>query len=141
MPPTPATPAPAASPQPSTAAGSGRVLVVDDNADAADTLAELLQLLGYETTTAGDADAALRKIDEFRPNLALFDIGLPGTDGYELARQVRARPDGDTIRLVALTGYGQESDRARAMEAKFDEHLVKPVAIDDLTSVISRLLG
>ena len=139
MPPTSATSAPAASSQPST--GSGRVLVVDDNADAADTLAELLQLLGYETTTAGDADQALRKIDEFKPNLALFDIGLPGTDGYELARQVRARPDGDTIRLVALTGYGQESDRARAMEAKFDEHLVKPVAIDDLTSVISRLLG
>ena len=141
MPSTPASPAPAASAQPSPAQGSGRVLVVDDNADAADTLAELLQLLGYETTTAGDADQALRKIDEFKPNLALFDIGLPGTDGYELARQVRARPDGASYRLVALTGYGQESDRARAMEAKFDEHLVKPVAIDDLTSVISRLLG
>src|SRR3954471_14436827 len=131
----------APSPGPSqTTAVTGRVLVVDDNADAAETLAELLQLLGYETRTAGEADGAIRQIDAFRPQLALFDIGLPGADGYELARRVRSRPDGDAIRLVALTGYGQESDRARAMEARFDEHLVKPVAIDDLTSVISRLL-
>jgi CheY-like chemotaxis protein len=132
--------APAPGPSQAAAAG-GRVLVVDDNADAVETLAELLQLLGYETRTAGDADSAMRQIDDFRPQLALFDIGLPGADGYELARRVRARPDGSAIRLVALTGYGQESDRARAMEAKFDEHLVKPVAIDDLTSVITRLLG
>jgi CheY-like chemotaxis protein len=117
------------------------VLVVDDNADAAETLAELLHLLGYETRTAGEAQGALREIEAFRPQLALLDIGLPDIDGYELARQVRAGPQGESIRLVALTGYGQDSDRARAMQARFDEHLVKPVAIDDLTAVIQRLLG
>ena len=136
MPSTPATPVPAASPQPSSPApGSGRVLVVDDNADAADTLAELLQLLGYETTTAGDAEAALRKIDEFRPQLALFDIGLPGADGYEVARRIREQ--GFRGRLIAVSGYGQPGDRERTRAAGCDDHLVKPVDPDLLRRRLS----
>ena len=122
-------------------AGGARILVVDDNADAALTLVELLRVLGYQAESAHDGERALRQLDIFRPQLALLDISLPGMDGYELARQVRARPDGAALRLVALTGYGQEDDRARARAAGFDEHLVKPVEIDQLTGTIERLLG
>jgi CheY-like chemotaxis protein len=114
---------------------------VDDNADAADTLSELLQMLGYETRTAGEAKAALRQLEEFRPQVALLDIGLPDVDGYQLARMMRDKPQGTGLRLVALTGYGQDSDRARASEAGFDEHMVKPVAVDRLTELIARYLG
>ncbi|HYF20252.1 MAG TPA: response regulator, partial [Ramlibacter sp.] len=113
----------------------------DDNVDAAQTLAELLQVLGYDARTAGDHRSALQELESFRPQLALLDIGLPEVDGYQLAGMIRQHPAGAGIRLVALTGYGAESDRARAMEAQFDEHLVKPVAIDRLTDVIGRLLG
>ncbi len=120
--------------------GSGRILVVDDNTDAAQTLAELLQVLGYEARTAPDAGVALQVLDEFRPQLALLDIGLPQVDGYELAGLIRQQPEGRVVRLVALTGYAQESDRARALAAQFDEHLVKPVGIDRLTEVLQRFL-
>ena len=120
--------------------GSGRILVVDDNADAAQTLAELLQVIGYEARTAPDATVALQVLEEFQPQLALLDIGLPQVDGYELAGLIRQRPAGKDVRLVALTGYGQESDRARALAAQFDEHLVKPVGIDRLTEVLQRFL-
>lgn len=121
-------------------AGSGRILLVDDNADACETLAELLRLSGYEVRTAGDAPAALALMEGFAPRLALLDIGLPGTDGYELASLVRVQPGGSDLKLVALTGYGSDSDRARALAAGFDEHLVKPVAIDKLLDTLSRLL-
>jgi CheY-like chemotaxis protein len=138
QPPSPAQP----SPMPDTgSAGGGRILVVDDNVDAADTLSELLQMLGYETRTAGEAQAALRQLEDFRPQIALLDIGLPDVDGYELARLMRGKPQGAGLRLVALTGYGQDSDRARASEAGFDEHMVKPVAVDRLTELIARYLG
>ncbi|MGZ5180194.1 MAG: response regulator [Ramlibacter sp.] len=123
------------------APGVARILVVDDNTDAALTLVELLEVVGYQAESAHDGESALRQLDSFRPQLALLDISLPGMDGYELARQVRSRPDGAALRLVALTGYGQEDDRARARAAGFDEHLVKPVGIDQLTGTIERLLG
>ena len=126
---------------PSDGAGSGRILVVDDNADAAQTLADLLDVLGYEVRTAGDATAALQVFGDFRPQLALLDIGLPRIDGYQLAAMIRERPDAQGVFLVALTGYGQASDRERALNARFDEHLVKPVDIDRLTEVIRRMLG
>ncbi|WP_332813854.1 ATP-binding protein [Ramlibacter sp.] len=129
------TPAPAGEPR-----GSGRILVVDDNADAAQTLAELLQVIGYDARTAPDADAALQVLKAFRPQLALLDIGLPQVDGYQLASLIRQQPEGQGVRLVALTGYGQESDRARALASHFDEHLVKPVSLDLLTEVLQRLL-
>jgi len=143
LPPSGSAPAPAPEPAPAPTGehgGGGRILVVDDNADAAQTLAELLQVIGYEARTAGDADSALQVLKEFRPQLALLDIGLPQVDGYQLAGLIREQPEGQGVRLVALTGYGQESDRARALAAQFDEHLVKPVGIDRLTEVLQRFL-
>ena len=125
--------------QPEPVAG-GRILVVDDNADAASTLAELLQMVGYEVRCAGDGEAALALLEDYVPELALLDIGLPGMDGYQLARLLRADPRMAKARLVALTGYGRDNDRARALEARFDEHLVKPVMADRLLEVLQRLM-
>lgn len=104
----------------------GRILLVDDNADAASTLAKALQASGFEVRTAGDGPEALRLATGFRADVALLDIGLPVMDGYELAGLLRELW-GEPTRLVALTGYGQESDRLRARDAGFDAHLVKPV--------------
>jgi signal transduction histidine kinase len=122
------------------ASGSGRVLVVDDNADAAESLAMLLDDVGYEVRSAEDGDAALATLDGFAPDLAILDIGLPGMDGYELARRLKADPRVPGLRLVALTGYGREPDRARALASEFDEHLVKPVEAERLVGVIERLM-
>jgi signal transduction histidine kinase/CheY-like chemotaxis protein len=116
--------------------GSGRVLIVDDNTDAAQTLAQLLAALGYTTRSVGDGPAALVALDEFKPGIAILDIGLPGMDGYELARALRADARVPGIKLVALTGYGSERDRGRALAAEFDEHLVKPVSIERLLDTI-----
>ncbi len=107
------------------AAVGKKVLVVDDNADAAETLSQLLELLGHEPRTAGDGNAALACFDEFHPDVVLLDIGLPGMDGYEVARHLRAR--GGSVRLVALTGWGQADDKRRAAEAGFDTHWTKPI--------------
>ncbi|MQA89961.1 MAG: PAS domain S-box protein [Gemmatimonas sp.] len=107
------------------------ILIVDDNDDARKSLCSLLSLLGYQVDGAGDGPSALELAARIDPSIALIDIGLPGMDGYELARRLRrARPDG--IRLVAVTGYGQPSDRARSRAAGFDAHLVKPVDLDTL---------
>ncbi len=114
-----------------------RIMVVDDNEDAADLLAEVLEQLGNSTRVAHDAGGALAIVDEFDPELAVLDIGLPVIDGYELARRLRERPR--KLGLIALTGYGQSSDKARAAEAGFDAHLVKPVAIDALQALIAKL--
>jgi signal transduction histidine kinase len=121
-------------------AGGSRVLLVDDNADAADSLAELLRMVGYEVRTAGHANEALALLDDFSPELGLLDIGLPDIDGYELAARLRADPRCQALRLVALTGYGRDNDRAKALAASFDEHLVKPVAIERLLQVVGELL-
>jgi CheY-like chemotaxis protein len=118
-----------------------RVLIVDDNADAAETLAELLRVEGYEVQCARDAKSALALLETFPAQLGLLDIGLPDIDGYGLAERIRARPEGGAMKLVALTGWGSESDRARAKQARFDEHLVKPVAADGLFATLERLLG
>jgi len=115
----------------------GRVLVVDDNADAADTLADLLADLGYSTKATYDASSALEVAGTFKPNLCFLDIGLPGMDGYELARHLRQALAGPSLRLVAVTGYGQESDRQRAGTAGFDAHIVKPVTLDALERAIA----
>ncbi|HEX8108921.1 MAG TPA: response regulator, partial [Kofleriaceae bacterium] len=121
-------------------AGDGRkVLVVDDNRDAAATLADLLEAMGYTTRVAHDGPNALRVAAEFDPELALLDIGLPVMDGYELAQRLRGRPGGRPLRLVAVTGYGQEADKQRTREASFDAHMVKPVHVDHLQGVIRRL--
>jgi signal transduction histidine kinase/ActR/RegA family two-component response regulator len=122
-------------------AGLGaRVLVVDDNADAADMLGELLRDAGYEVRVASDGPGAIAVLASFTPELALLDIGLPGMDGYELAGRLRADPRVPRLRLVALTGYGREPDRARALGTHFDEHLVKPVTAERLLEVAARLL-
>jgi CheY-like chemotaxis protein len=118
----------------------GRILVVDDNADAAETLAEVLRLVGYETRCVGHADAAMALLGSYVPDLALLDIGLPGIDGYQLAGLLRADPRAARMKLVALTGYGRENDRAQALAAKFDEHLVKPVMIERLLEVLGELM-
>jgi PAS domain S-box-containing protein len=138
--PAPQTPTP---PEPATQAPPAglRVLIVDDNADALSTLADALSLLGYETTQALDGPEALVRAAEVRPALALVDIGLPVMDGYEVAQRLRAMPGLENTRLVALTGYGLASDRARALAAGFDEHLVKPIAPDQLQKTIQRLVA
>ncbi len=113
-----------------------RVLVVDDNADAAETLADLLHGLGHTTSVAHDGPTALSKAEAFRPQVALLDIGLPVMDGYELARRLREQPGLQRLRLFAITGYGQESDRERSRAAGFHEHLVKPVDFSKLAALI-----
>jgi signal transduction histidine kinase/CheY-like chemotaxis protein len=117
---------------------SRRVLVVDDNADIAESLAGLLQDLGHTVRTAHAGPQALEVAREFRPELILLDIGLPGMDGYEVARRLRADPELSGLLVVALSGYGQEEDRRRAREAGFDEHLTKPVGLAALQPLLDR---
>jgi signal transduction histidine kinase/DNA-binding response OmpR family regulator len=119
------------------AAASGRaVLVVDDNADAAAMLAELLGAWGHRARVAHDGPSALSLLREAQVDVALLDIGLPVMDGYELAEQIRREPRWRAMRLVALTGYGQDSDRRRSRDAGFDAHLVKPVDTQALRELL-----
>jgi PAS domain S-box-containing protein len=114
-----------------------RVLLVEDNADAADSLAMLLEILGHRVRVATDGAAALDVAETHRPDVMLVDIGLPGMDGYEVARRVRRDPRLAGVTLVALTGYARDEDRRRALDAGFDCHLVKPVDIDQLQSLVA----
>jgi signal transduction histidine kinase len=104
-----------------------RVLVVDDNADAADSLGVLLEMMGHEVRTAYDGVEAVAKTAEFAPDVVLLDIGLPRMNGYEAARRIRQQPSGRAMRLVALTGWGQDEDKRRSREAGFDVHVTKPL--------------
>ncbi len=108
------------------------ILVVDDDHDAADSLALLLTLLGHEVRTVYDGPAALRAAHGRLPRFVLLDIGLPGMDGYEVARRLREQPGRDAVRVIALTGYGREEDKRRAREAGCDAHLTKPADLDAL---------
>ena len=127
-----------ARPAPTKAEGAGRrILVVDDNEDGAEALADALLDLGHVVEMAHDGPAALAKIDSFLPEIAILDIGLPVMDGYELARRIREGGRVPDLQLIALTGYGQARDRARALEAGFDAHLVKPVSLDLLERAIA----
>lgn len=123
----------------STALQHRRVLVVDDNLDSADTLAVLVGLLGAEVHVARDGPAALAETESFHPDAVLLDIGMPGMNGYEVARRIRAMPGCDTMKLIALTGWGEEEDRRLARDSGFDHHLVKPVDVDVLNSLLSHL--
>jgi signal transduction histidine kinase len=116
-----------------------RILVADDNNDALESLATLLQLSGHEVFTAANGAVALESAEQHRPEVALLDIGMPKLDGYEVARRIRAQPWGQRITLVALTGWGQDSDRRRSQEAGFDSHLVKPLDLDKLTELLATL--
>lgn len=129
-------PRPCATLGPAAAPQRTRVLVVDDNGDAADTIASTLDALGYRTAVAYDGPCALEEAARFAPDVAVLDIGLPVMDGYELARRLRSRHRG--LRLIALTGYGQQRDRRRALEAGFAEHLVKPVELPELLQAIAQ---
>ncbi|MGH8215839.1 MAG: PAS domain S-box protein [Rhodanobacteraceae bacterium] len=106
-----------------------RILVVDDNADAADSLGLLLKFNGHETHVVYSGKEALASIESFQPDIAVLDIGLPEMNGYDLAREIRKMPQAKTLRLIALTGYGQVEDQQRAYAAGFDGHLVKPVTM------------
>jgi two-component system, sensor histidine kinase len=124
----------------SPATGSGarrRVMVVDDSVDGAESMSILLEMLGHDVRVMYDGAAAIATASEFRPEVVLLDIGLPGIDGYQVARALRAEPATSGALLIALTGYGQESDRQRTRDAGFDHHLVKPASLDDIERVIA----
>jgi CheY-like chemotaxis protein len=127
----------AADDAPPAAAATGlRILVVDDNVDAAETLAMLLELRGNQIHIAHDGIAAVAAATAFRPQLVFLDIGLPGISGYEVARRLRADPALDQPMLVALTGWGADDDRRQTRDAGFDYHLVKPVDASKITEVL-----
>jgi CheY-like chemotaxis protein len=113
-----------------------KILVVDDNRDAADTCAMLLEASGHHVQTAYTGRQALELARTFRPHALLLDIGLPDIDGYKLAERVRATPWGRSAILVAVTGWGQEQDRLRSVEAGFDQHLVKPISAETVESLL-----
>ena len=115
-----------------------RVLVVEDSVDARLSLQMLLELAGHVVETSEDGPSGLAKLDQFRPEVALIDLGLPGIDGYTLARMARDNPETRAIRLVAVTGYGQAEDRARALAAGFDLHVTKPVDASMLEEMLGR---
>jgi CheY-like chemotaxis protein len=114
-----------------------RVLVADDNEDSAETLGLLLQALGHEVRTVHDGQRAVEEAETFRPDVALLDIGMPGLDGYEAARLIRAAAWGRTVVLIALTGWGLDDDVRRAHDAGFDRHLLKPVDIAPLQEALA----
>ena len=118
---------------------SRRCLVIEDHVDAAESLAMLLRLIGHEVEVAFDATQGLETARRFRPEVILCDIGLPGAlDGYAAARALRADPELCSAYLIALTGYGQEEDRRKALEAGFDTHLTKPADLDALRRLLAQ---
>jgi len=114
-----------------------RVLIVDDNVDVAATLNLLLKALGHETCVVHDGVAALKMAVEFHPDVVLLDVGMPGLDGYEVARRLNALKSKRAFRIIAVTGWGQEADRTKSREAGFDLHLLKPVNVDELVRALS----
>ena len=137
LPLTPMTP-PLASPAEQNAAPRKRcqVLVVDDNVDAAEALALLLESSGHDVRTVHDGPTALEAVLDYRPDVVLLDIGLPGLDGFEVASRIRRFTGREGIRLVALTGYGQEGDQRRSREVGFDHHLVKPADFEAIQRIL-----
>ena len=115
-----------------------RVVVVEDNSDIRESVTELLEMIGFQVETASTGPEGLSRIVAARPDVALVDIGLPGFDGYELARRARGQL-GAGVGLIAMTGYGQPEDRARALQAGFNEHVTKPISVDDIGSAINRV--
>jgi CheY-like chemotaxis protein len=118
---------------------SRRMLVVDDNADSLESTAMLLGMLGHQVVTAVDGVDAVRQAEAFKPEVILMDLGLPKLDGHGATRQIRQQPWGSGIIIVAVTGWGQESDRIRSREAGCDAHLVKPIDVGDLEHLLTTL--
>ncbi|CAH2809321.1 MAG: Multidomain signal transduction protein including CheB-like methylesterase, CheR-like methyltransferase and BaeS-like histidine kinase [uncultured Caballeronia sp.] len=114
-----------------------RVLLVDDSVDAAEAMSMLLETLGHEVRVMHDGPSALAMVDDFAPEVVILDIGLPGMDGFEVAREMRTCAVTKTVLLIALTGYGAESDKQKARDAGFDHHLVKPVSFKAIETVIA----
>ncbi|CAH2807700.1 MAG: Chemotaxis protein methyltransferase CheR (EC [uncultured Caballeronia sp.] len=115
-------------------------MLVDDNADAALALSMLLEALGHQVRTEHDGPRALASIDEFRPDVVVLDIGLPGMSGFEVAREMRQRQATRNALLLALTGWSSDADRQNALDAGFDRHLTKPVTIADLADLEAALV-
>lgn len=118
-----------------------RVLLVDDNVDSTEPLSLLLQAKGHDTRVAVEGEGAICVADDFHPNCVVLDLGLPGMDGYEVARRLRQRPYGDGLVLVALTGWAGKEVRTKAAEAGFDYHLVKPVNWEELERIVTATDG
>ncbi len=116
------------------------LLLAEDSTDVREAFAELLQARGYAVEAVGDGLAAVERAEALRPDAMLVDVGIPGIDGLEVARQVRAALGADPF-LVAITGHGRPEDRRQALEAGFDAHLVKPVDLDELVRVLARGRG
>jgi CheY-like chemotaxis protein len=121
------------------AASVHRVMVVDDNRDAADSLGMLLRLRGMQVQVANDGSSALKSFSTFRPTVVLLDLGMPGMDGYEVAEQIRRLPDSGNVALIALTGWGHAEFRQRSRDNGFAHHLVKPVELEALLSLLGSL--
>jgi CheY-like chemotaxis protein len=114
-----------------------KVLVVDDNPDAAGTLAALVDALGGESRTAADGAGAIQSAMEFSPDVILLDIGMPGMDGYETCRRIRQHASGHRAFIVAITGWGQDGDKRRPADAGFDAHLTKPADPAELERLLA----
>jgi CheY-like chemotaxis protein len=114
-----------------------RVLVVDDNVDTVLSFSMLLRASGYDVQSAHDGPAAVQAAIDYRPDIVLLDIGLPGLNGYEVAKRIRQHPELKHVALVALTGYGQDSDRRASCQAGFTHHLVKPASFEDLQKILA----
>lgn len=116
-----------------------RVLIVDDNIELVDVLEKILVLLGQTVEKAYDGDSAITKAIGFKPDLVFLDIGMPRKDGYETAVEMRKHPRLRKMRLLALSGYGQEKDRTHSIEAGFDGHVVKPIRIEQIREILASL--
>jgi two-component system CheB/CheR fusion protein len=118
------------------AAARRRVLLIDDNADAAQTLADVLEVLGHEVAIAADGRSGIARARELRPEVVICDLGLPGVNGYDVARALRQDEALRTTRLIALSGYGMPEDKQRAIEAGFETHLTRPAPLDQLAALL-----
>jgi CheY-like chemotaxis protein len=115
--------------------------VVDDNADVLETLAAVLRLLHYEVEAVASGEDALRRMEDWRPDVAIVDVGMPRMSGYEVASLARLQPWGSQLRLVAMTGWGEPEDQQRALSAGFDRHVVKPVDLEHLRSLLDSMVA
>ena len=113
-----------------------KILLAEDNLDAAEVLAKLLRLLGFEVEVTHDGYTAIHIANHSTPDFILLDIGIPDIDGYEAARQIRKNPKCKDSKLIAITGYGQEEDKSKSIDAGFDYHLIKPVGIEELKKIL-----
>lgn len=121
------------------AAPNWRVLIVDDNVDSTNLVATIMQMYGHQTQKAYNGESALEMITVYRPDFVLLDIGLPDINGYEVAQRIRENPQTKNVKLIAVTGYGFDSDRQKSKESGFDYHLVKPIDPGELPKIFDML--